>query len=98
MNNLLSFYIGVGYVGLMSVVTFILYVVDKAKAVNGGWRIPEKVLLLLSFLGGGIGGFLAMQIARHKTRAEHWYFTVVNLIGIAWQVAGCVLLWIYRPF
>ena len=78
------------YIGLMSIVTFFLYVSDKKKAKKGAWRIPEKTLLLCSFLGGAIGGMLAMQTVRHKTK--HWYFFAVNLIGIAWQIILMVYL------
>lgn len=89
-------YIVAAYLGLMSIITFAMYVADKNKAKKGARRIPEKVLLLMSFFGGAIGGFLAMQLVRHKTRAEHWYFTVVNILGILWQVAAIVLLVVYR--
>lgn len=64
-------------IGVMSVITFILYLTDKAKAKKHQWRVPEKVLLGLSFLGGAVGGTIAMYTARHKT--NHWYFVVVNI-------------------
>ena len=32
----------------------------------------EKTLLGMSFLGGAIGGYLAMHLTSHKTK--HWYF------------------------
>lgn len=70
--------------GGLSLLAFILYGVDKYKARKGLWRISEKALLLTSFLGGALGGLLAMQLFRHKTR--HWYFYAVNLLGLAWQV------------
>ena len=95
---MIVFYIAIAFFGLMSIITFGLYASDKSKAKNGARRIPEKVLLLMSFFGGAIGGFSAMLLVRHKTKAEHWYFTVVNLLGIAWQVAVIVLLLIYKPF
>jgi len=95
---MIAFYIVLGYLAAMSVVTGCLYAADKHKAVKGARRIPEKVLLLMSFLGGAVGGFVTMQIVRHKTKAEHWYFTVVNLLGILWQAAAVVLLLIYKPF
>lgn len=69
----------------LSVVAFVLYGVDKARARRGAWRIPEKVLLGFSFFGGAVGGILGMLVFRHKTR--HWYFWAVNILGIAWQVA-----------
>lgn len=80
--------------GIMSLVAFILYVADKSYAVHGKMRIPEKVLLAFSFFGGGIGGYLAMFIARHKTKK--WYFHVVNILGIVLQVGVMVALWIAK--
>ena len=68
-----------------SVVTFGVYAADKWKAKKQQWRIPEKILLSLSFFGGGFGGYLAMFLTEHKTRKL--YFHVVNLLGIAWQIA-----------
>lgn len=93
---MIIFYIVLAYFALMSVITGCMYAADKKKAVKGSRRTPEKVLLLMSFFGGAVGGFLTMQIVRHKTKAEHWYFTVVNLLGIAWQVAALVLIFIFR--
>ena len=74
----------------ISLVTLIIYGADKVKAINGAWRIPERVLLGFSFLGGALGGSLAMLLFRHKTR--HWYFTAVNVIGLIWQIALLVIL------
>ncbi len=77
------------YFALMSLITFFTYLGDKKKAKKKRWRTPEKVLLGLSFLGGAVGGYLAMILCRHKTK--HWYFHVVNLLGLAWQIAALVL-------
>ena len=68
----------------ISFVTFITYGVDKLKAKMHAWRIPESVLLLLSLLGGGIGGSLGMLIFNHKTR--HVSFVLVNTLGVILQV------------
>ena len=81
-----------GYLILLSIIAFIAYGVDKRKAINGSWRTKEKTLLLLSFLGGAFGGYPAMLIFRHKTKGEHWYFTAVNLLGIALHAALMILL------
>ena len=70
--------------GVLSVITFFMYGVDKFKAQRGKWRISEKTLLISSFIGGAVGGFLAMQLFRHKTK--HWYFNVVNILGLMWQI------------
>ena len=75
---------------IISLITLIVYGVDKAKAIARAWRIPENVLLGLSFFGGALGGGLAMLLFRHKTR--HWYFVAVNIIGLIWQ--GALLLFL----
>ena len=74
----------------ISFLTFLLYALDKEKAKRSAWRISEKTLLLLSFFGGAAGGYLAMNLVRHKTKK--WYFHVVNLLGLAWHIALLVYL------
>lgn len=74
----------------MSLITFFVYATDKKKARKGEWRIPEKLLLSLSFFGGSAGGYLGMWLFRHKIRK--WYFHAVNLLGLAWQIALLLFL------
>ena len=81
-----------GYLILLSFITFWLYFADKKKAEKKKWRIPEKVLLLSSFLGGAFGGYPAMLLFRHKTKGEHWYFTFVNILGILIHVCLLILI------
>ncbi len=78
------------YLTVISLIAFFAYCIDKSKAKKGAWRTPEKVLLGLSFFGGGIGGYIAMFLFRHKTK--HWYFHAVNILGIAWQIAVLFVL------
>ena len=48
-------------------------------------RIPEKTLLLLAALGGGIGAWLGMELFRHKT--QHRSFRIcVPLFTLIWIV------------
>lgn len=77
---------------IVSFVTFVLYGLDKYKAKRKLWRIPEKVLIGCSLLGGAIGGLAAMSLFRHKTK--HNYFWVANIIGLVWQIALLLLLFI----
>ena len=81
-----------GWLVLLSIIAFIAYGVDKRKAKKGKWRTKEKTLLLLSFLGGAFGGFPAMLVFHHKTKGEHWYFTVVNLLGLMIHITLLILL------
>ena len=73
-----------------SLISFILYGVDKAKAKKRAWRIPEKVLLLWGFLCGSVGALAAMQLFRHKTK--HFYFYFVNVLGLLWQAVALYFL------
>ena len=89
-------YLNLGVVfAAVSLITFILYGLDKYKACHGLWRIPEKVLLGFSFFGGAVGGMLGMRLFHHKTRREHWYFRAVNVLGLLWPIALFVLLYLY---
>ncbi|MBQ7408756.1 MAG: DUF1294 domain-containing protein [Clostridia bacterium] len=68
------------WLAIINVTSFILYVNDKIKSKFNFYRTPEKKLLLLSALGGGLGGSLAMLFFRHKT--QHAIFILTNLFSI----------------
>lgn len=80
------------YLLALSVITFFTYYADKKKAKRGAWRVKESALLAMSFFGGAYGGFAAMQLLRHKTKAEHWYFTAVNVLGILIHTALIIMI------
>ena len=73
----------------INVVAFIVYGIDKRNA-GKRWRVPEKTLFLLAFLGGGIGCLAGMYLLRHKTK--HWYFWAGNWIGFVLLIA---VLWYF---
>lgn len=60
------------YLLVINIVTFIVFAYDKRQATRGGNRVREFVLLGLSFIGGALGGLIAMYVVRHKT--SKWYF------------------------
>ena len=62
--------------------------VDKSRAVHHRWRIPEKILFLVSVMGGSVGTWLGMYLFRHKTR--HWYFVVGMPLILSMQIAAVV--------
>ena len=61
-------------VALANTVAFALMGIDKHRARQGSWRIPEGTLLLWCALFGSVGGWLGMRTFRHKTR--HTKFTI----------------------
>ena len=75
---------------IIGVLAFFAYGADKRKAKKRHRRTPEAVLLGLGFLGGALGALFGMNLFRHKTR--HWYFWVVNVSGLIWQVAFFLIL------
>ena len=68
--------------------TFVVFGVDKRKARQGRWRVPEATLLGLTALGGSIGAWLAMQLFRHKTQKKKFRYGVPALFVL--QVAAAV--------
>lgn len=79
---------------LMNVVAFLVYGLDKLKAMNHWRRIPEVLLLSLSFLGGGMGSLMAMSLFRHKTRHALFrilvpLFLFLHLLLLSW----CAYRW-----
>ena len=52
---------------VINVVTFLVYGIDKWKAQQSKWRIPEAMLLLLAVIGGSVGAWLGMKTWHHKT-------------------------------
>jgi uncharacterized membrane protein YsdA (DUF1294 family) len=75
---------------LVNFAAFLLFWLDKDAARRGLGRIPERTLLLVAALGGGLGALLAQQILRHKTRKQP-FRTQLFLIVLAELIAGWLL-------
>jgi len=73
------------YMGIINVITFLAFAIDKINAVKGKRRIRIVTLLGLSFIGGSLGALLGMYTLRHKTKVN--YFTVGIPLIMLVQVA-----------
>lgn len=62
------------YLLVINIITFFTYGVDKLLAIKEKNRIRIVTLLGLAFVGGELGGLLAMELFNHKTSKD--YFTV----------------------
>ena len=73
------------YLLAINVVAFIMYGIDKYKAMKAKWRIPEATLLLLAVLGGSIGAWMGMKVWHHKTIHKKFKYGIpaILLIQIA---------------
>ena len=74
--------------GLLSLITYVVYALDKSAARRGGWRVPERRLHLLALLGGWPGALLARHWLRHKSRkpgfsALFWLTVLGNVAMVA---------------
>ena len=70
------------YLLAVNIIACFFYGMDKWKARHGAWRIPERVLLLLAFVGGSLGALLGMRIFHHKTRKSKFAIGVPALLAV----------------
>ncbi len=79
--------------GVMNLVTFLVYAYDKhiARQKKGKRRVPERTLLLLSFLGGCVGALCGMVFCRHKTKHAK-FLVLVPLSVLLWTLGLGALL------
>ena len=74
---------------VVSLLTFIMYAVDKSAAKKGVWRIQESTLHLLSLAGGWPGALVAQQKLRHKSKKQSfrlvfWVTVLLNCGAFVW--------------
>lgn len=61
---------------VINLIAFAMYGIDKLQARRGGRRTPERILLILSAIGGSMGAIVAMQLLRHKTQHAWFHYGV----------------------
>ncbi|SHH33152.1 Uncharacterized membrane protein YsdA, DUF1294 family [Anaerosphaera aminiphila DSM 21120] len=77
------------YLIFINIFSFILFYIDKRRAVKNNTRnrISENNLLLSAFLFGSLGALIAMLLFHHKTKKLKFkilvpLFLIVQVIGI----------------
>lgn len=93
--NIIYYYIIGAFVAVISLISVVITISDKRKAIKGKWRVPEATLLGFSALGGSIAMFLTMLAIRHKTK--HLKFMVGIPIIMTLQAVGLFFLFRYLP-
>ena len=78
----------------ITLVTFFTFGYDKAIAETPRTRIPEIILLFLTFIGGTVGAVAGMFLFRHKTakRSFQLKFWLAVLLQIALIVVYTIWL------
>lgn len=83
-----------GGLALVSVVTVLLYWVDKRRAQSGGWRVPESTLHLAELAGGWPAAWLAQGVLRHKNAKTGYQIGFWLIVAVhQWLAADSLLGW-----
>lgn len=85
-------FIAIGYL-VVSVLTFIIYAIDKQAAQQGQWRTPESSLHSLALLGGWPGALFAQDLFRHKSKKTEfqlvfWATVIINFVALSWLIGS----------
>ena len=78
------------YITCINLTTIFAYGVDKLAARVNGWRVPEKDLHMLEFLGGWIGAFIAQHLFHHKTSKKS--FQKMYHLMIVFEIAAVAFI------
>lgn len=81
MDNELYFSV---WLAVISMISAVVTLYDKAASKSRKWRVPEKILMLLGFVGGATAMYVVMQLIRHKTKHKKFMiglpvFIVIHL-------------------
>ena len=86
------------YIGI-SIITYVMFSVDKKAAQTGQWRTPENSLHMLSLFGGWPGALFAQNQLRHKSKKQPfkailWFTIILNISAFLWTFtpSGIIVL------
>ena len=80
------------YLAVINLIAFIMYALDKAKSRQDAWRIPEKRLIGVAFLGGSLGALLGMQLLRHQTLHTKFVVTIPLALTLHTLIIAAVII------
>ena len=79
------------YALVINVLAFVLFGIDKRRAVYHHWRIPESTLIAVAVLGGCVGSYAGMRVFHHKTKKPLFRYGIPVII-LLWLIV-LYLLW-----
>lgn len=73
------------YLVLINVLTWFVFWLDYRRSRNGGWLVPNSILLLLVFIGGTLGALRVMAKFKHKRYANRfrnnfWWIVFLQIL------------------
>lgn len=79
----------------INISTFIAYGVDKRAAQRGQWRVSERDLHMLEFLGGWVGAFIGQRFFHHKTNKKSYQATYKFMIVMEFAAIWAILKYLH---
>lgn len=78
-----------------NLLAFVTYGYGKQRARVGGQRVPEATLLWLAVVGG-IGGWTACKLFRHKTRKQPFRSWLIAAVVLHLAIMAAVTRWMLK--
>ena len=79
------------YFSVINLATYAAFETDKRRAIEGGWRWPERMLLGLALAGGSIGAVAGQRRLRHKTLKQPFASELMMIVGLQAGVATSIV-------
>ena len=73
-----------------NVLSFLLFGIDKYRAVKKKWRISERTLLIIALIGGSLGALFGMFSFHHKTQKYKFSIGIPLIL-----ILHIFLLWLF---
>lgn len=80
------------YLIIINITAFLLYGIDKKKAVNNKWRIKESTLIGIAIIGGALGAYAGMYFFHHKTRKPLFKYGIPLIIILSVLISFLLLV------
>ena len=90
-----------GFYFLASLITFIVYAVDKSASQKEARRISESTLHFLALVGGWPGALIAQHKLRHKSKKQSfrtifWMTVFINIFTFVWLFGNAIFQSLFR--
>ena len=83
------------YAAIINILSFVLFGIDKLKAILKKRRINETILLLAAFIGGSIGSYLAMDVFNHKVSKDSFLVGIPMMMTLHLIILICLFIGVF---
>jgi uncharacterized membrane protein YsdA (DUF1294 family) len=87
-HMMIAIVVYLGILLVMSLACYVAYGWDKRSAAEGGRRVPEETLHMLTLLGGWPGALLGQRYFRHKTKKLSFLFVFWCIVVLHVAIVG----------